>query len=76
MLNDFTELNEYPNLLVCKSARPTPQKFTNEQWIEFQKVDPIIGQFLSVRKSKMMPEDVLPEVRSMLRKKSTFVVMS
>ena len=74
MLNDFTELNEYPNLLVCKSARPTPQKFTNEQWIQFQKEDPIIGQFLLVRKLKTRPEDVLPEVRSMLKKKCRFVV--
>ena len=74
MLNDFTELNEYPNLLVCKSARPTPQKFTNEQWIKFQKEDLIISQFLSVRKSKTKSEDILPEVRNMLKKKSRFVV--
>ena len=74
MLNDFTELNEYPNLLVCKSARPTPQKFTNEQWIKFRKEDLIIGQSLSVIKSKIRPEDVLPEVRNMLKMKSRFVV--
>ena len=74
MLNDFTELNEYPNLLVCKSARPTPQKFTNEQWIEFQKEDLIIGQFLPARKSKTRPEEILPEVRNMLKTKSRFVV--
>ena len=68
MLNDFTELNEYPNLLVCKSSRPTPRKFTNEQWVQYQKEDSIIGQFLSVRKLKTRPEDVLPEVKSMLKK--------
>ena len=52
MLNDFTELNEYPNLLVCKSAKPTPQKFTNEQWIQFQEEDPIIGQFCLILESE------------------------
>ena len=67
MLNTFMELNEYPNLLVCKSAKPTPQKFTNEQWVQFQK-DPIIYQFQSVRKLKTRPENVLPEVRACLKR--------
>ena len=35
-LGNFSELNENPNLLVCKSAHPASRKFSNEQWIREQ----------------------------------------
>ena len=35
-LGDFSELNENPNLLVCKSACPASRKFSNEQWVKEQ----------------------------------------
>ena len=29
-IGEFSELNEIPNLIICKSATPTPKKFSNE----------------------------------------------
>ena len=45
-IGEFSELNENPNLIICKSAQPTPQKFSNKDWIREQNQDPYIGQFL------------------------------
>ena len=36
-IGEFSELNENPNLVICKSATPTPRKFSNEDWIREQK---------------------------------------
>ena len=32
-IGEFSELNENPNLIICKSTTPTPKKFSNEDWI-------------------------------------------
>ena len=42
-IGEFSELNENPNLIVCKSAVPTPKKFSNEDWVREQTQDPDIG---------------------------------
>ena len=36
-IGEFSELNENPNLVICKSATPTLRKFSNEDWIREQK---------------------------------------
>ena len=32
-IGEFSELNENPNLIIYKSATPTPKKFSNEDWV-------------------------------------------
>ena len=63
-IGEFSELNENPNLIICKSARPTPRKFTNEDWVREQNQDIDIGQFIQflkgkVKDSKDLTDDVL-----------------
>ena len=47
-IGEFSELNENPNLIICKSAIPTPKKFSNEDWVREQNQDPNIGQFIQL----------------------------
>ena len=35
-VGEFSELNENPNLIICKSATPTPKKFSSEDWVREQ----------------------------------------
>ena len=49
-MGEFSELNENPNLIICKSAIPTPKKFSNEDWVREQNKDPDIGQFIQLLK--------------------------
>ena len=73
-LGDFTELNENPNLLICKSGCPVPRKFSNERWITEQQSDENISQISAILKGqKLEKEDISEDVRTMLRKKGKFV---
>ena len=74
-IGDFSELNENPNLIICKSARPTPKKFTNEDWIREQNQDIDIGQFIQLLKgNKIEPETLTNDVNIMKRKKWRYVI--
>ena len=73
-LGDFTELNENPNLLICKSAKPIPQKFITEDWIREQNSDPSLSQIMQILKGKSINKENLEEdTKTMLRKKSKFI---
>ena len=51
MLNDFTELNENPNLFICKSVLSQHQNsFPTNSGLKKQKEDLVISQLLQVRK--------------------------
>ena len=67
-------MNKNPNLFICKSARPVPEKFINAQWIQEQKDDPDIGQFLILRNEKNKAENLSEDVKTMLRKKSKYII--
>ena len=73
-LGDFTELNENPNLLICKGAYPVAKKFSNEKWIEEQNKDEDISQLIKILKGqKIEKQELFDDVRTMLRKKGIFV---
>ena len=73
-LGDFTELNQNPNLLICKSARPVPQKYSNEDWVREQVSDPSLSQVIQVIKGNITDKDnLLEDAKTMLRKKSKFI---
>ena len=73
-LGDFTELNENPNLLICKSACPVPKKFSNEKWLAEQLSDENISQLIAILKGQKIEKDsILEDVRMMLRKRTKFV---
>ena len=73
-LGDFTGLNENPNLLICKSAKPIPQKFITEDWIREQNSDPSLSQIMQILKGKSINKENLEEdTKTMLRKKSKFI---
>ena len=73
-LGDFTELNQNPNLLICKSARPVPQKYSNEDWVREQVSDPSLSQVIQVIKGNIIDKDnLLEDAKTMLRKKSKFI---
>ena len=70
-IEEFSELNENPNLIICKSARPTPKKFTNEDWVREQNQDIDIGQFIQFLKGEIKDsKDLTDDVNVMKRKKS------
>ena len=74
-IGKFSELNENPNLIICKSARPVPRKFTNEHWIKEQRQDPDTGQFIQILEGKeIKSEDLTNDVNIMKRKKSRYVI--
>ena len=69
-LGEFSKLNENPNLIICKSARPTPKKFTNADWIREQNQDIDIGQFIQLLKgNKIGTETFTNDVNIMKMKK-------
>ena len=69
-IGEFIELNENPNLIICKSATPTPKKFSNEDWVREQNQDPDIEQFIQLLKgNKVEPESLRDDVNIMKRKK-------
>ena len=73
-LGDFSELNENPNLLVCKSACPASRKFSNEQWIKEQQDDECIAKLIEILKGrKVVKGNIYDDVRTMLKKKGRFV---
>ena len=49
-VGEFSELNENPNLIICKSDTPTPKKLSNEDWVREQNQDPNIGWFIQLLK--------------------------
>ena len=71
-IGEFSELNENPNLVICKSATPTPRKFSNEDWVRKQNQDPEIGQFLLMLKGKKV-ESISDDVNIMKRKKGRYI---
>ena len=69
-VGEFSELNESPNLIICKSATPTPKKFSNEDWVREQNQDPDIGWFIQLLKgNKVESEFLTSDVNIMKRKK-------
>ena len=74
-IGEFSELNENPNLIICKSATPTSKKFSNEDWVREQNHDPNIGQFIQLLKgSKIEPEFLTDDVNIMKRKKGRYIL--
>ena len=74
-IGEFSGLNENPNLVICKSATPTPRKFSNEDWMREQKQDPKIGQFLLMLKGKKVElESISDDVNIMKRKKGRYIL--
>ena len=74
-IGEFSELNENPNLIICKSAQPMPQKFSNKDWIREQNQDPDIGQFIQLLKGyKIESELLMDDVNIMKRKKGRYII--
>ena len=74
-IGEFSKLNENPNLIICKSAQPTPQKFSNNDWIGEQNQDPDIGQFIQLLKGhKVEPESLTDDINIMKRKKGRYII--
>ena len=74
-IGEFSELNENPNLITCKSATPTPKKFSNEDWVREQNQDPDIGRFIQLLKgNKVKPEFLTDDVNIMKRKKGRYIL--
>ena len=73
--NDLTELNEHPNLLICKSASPVPRKFTNEIWKDEQSQDEDISiVYQVIQGTQLGLSEVGNDVKTMLRRKNKFVI--
>ena len=74
-IGEFSELNENPNLIICKGATPTPKKFSNEDWVREQNQDPDIGWFIQLLKgNKVEPEFLTDDVNIMKRKKGRYIL--
>ena len=74
-VGEFSELNENPNLIICKSATPTPKKFSNEDWVRKQNQDPDIGWFIQLLKGDKVESELLTnDVNIMKRKKGRYVL--
>ena len=74
-IGEFSELNENPNLIICKSTTPTPKKFSNEDWVREQNQDPNIGQFIQLLKgNKVELESITDDVNIMKRKKGIYIL--
>ena len=74
-IGGFSELNENPNLIICKSATPTLKKFSNEDWVREQNQDPDIGWFIQLLKgNKVEPESLTDDVNIMKRKKGRYIL--
>ena len=74
-VGEFSELNENPNLIICKSATPTPKKFSNEDWVREQNQDPDIGQFIQLLKGNKVESELLTsDVNIMKRKKGRYIL--
>ena len=74
-VGEFSELNENPNLIICKSAIPTPKKFFNEDWVREQNQDPDIGWFIQLLKgNKVESEFLTSDVNIMKRKKGRYIL--
>ena len=68
-IGEFIKLNENPNLIICKSATPTPKKFSNEDWVREQNQDPNIGQSIQLLKgNKVELESITDDVNIMKKK--------
>ena len=72
-IGEFSELNENPNLIICKSAVPTPKKFSNEDWVREQTQDPDIGQFIQLLKGNKV-ESLTDDVSIMKRKRGRYIL--
>ena len=74
-VGEFSELNENPNLIICKSAIPTPKKFSNEDWVREQNLDPDIGWFIQLLKGNKVESELLTnDVNIMKRRKERYVL--
>ena len=74
-MGEFSELNENPNLIICKSAIPTPKKFSNEDLVREQNEDPDIGQFIQLLKGKKVGlESITDDVHIMTRRKGRYIL--
>ena len=74
-IGEFSELNENPNLVICKSAIPTPKKFSNEDWVREQNQYPDIGQFIQLLKgTKVELRSITDDVHIMKRKKGRYIL--
>ena len=74
-VGEFSELNENPNLIICKSATPTPKKFSNEDWVREQNQDPDIGWFIQLLKGNKVESELLTsDVNIMKRRKGRYVL--
>ena len=74
-VGEFSELNENPNLIICKSATPTPKKFSNEDWIREQNQDPDIGWFIQLLKGNRVESELLTnDINIMKRRKGRYVL--
>ena len=74
-IGEFSELNENPNLIICKSATLTPKKFSNEDWVREQNQDPNIGQFIQLLKSnKVEPKSLTDDANIMNRKRGRYIL--
>ena len=74
-IGEFSELNENPNLIICKSVTPTPKKFSNEDWVREQNQDPDIGQFIQLLKgNKVESKSLTDDANIMNRKKGRYIL--
>ena len=74
-IGEFSELNENPNLIICKSATPIPKKFFSEDWVRGQNQDPNIGWFIQLLTgNKVEPEFLTDDVNIMKRKKGRYIL--
>ena len=68
-IGEFSELNENPNLIICKSATPTPKKFSNEDWVREQNQYPNIGQFIQLLKGNRVESKSLTDDANIMSRK-------
>ena len=74
-IGEFSEINENPNLIICKSATSTPKKFSNEDWVREQNQDPNIGQFIQLLKgNKVELKSLTDDANMMNRKKGRYIL--
>ena len=74
-IGEVSELNENPNLIICKSATPTPKKFSNEDWVREQNQDPDIGQFIQLLKgNKVESKSLTDDANILSRKKGRYIL--
>ena len=74
-VGEFSEIDENPNLSICKSSTPTPKKFSNEDWVREQNQDPNIGWFIQLLKGNKVESELLTsDVNIMKRRKGRYVL--